>query len=48
MLELSEWNELNNISVHMPSELLTVERGFVGIELIHGLEISLTDSYDDN
>lgn len=48
VLEFAEWNELHDISVHIPLVLVREERGFISIKLVHGTEVSIADTHNDN
>lgn len=46
--ELTKWNELDDISTHVPLVLLRVQRFFIGIQHIHWGEVSISNANNDN
>lgn len=48
ILELSVWNKLDNVTTHVPPVFLRVQWVNVGVQLVHGGEVSVTHTnYDD-
>ena len=48
VFNISEWNELNDISSGISIQFLTKEWCIISIKLIHLIEVSITNSYNDN
>lgn len=48
VLELTEWNKLDNISLHILLILLRIKWNFISIKDIHALEVIAANSNYDN
>ena len=48
ILEVIEWHKLHNICSHVLAEGLRVEGFLIAIKDLHGAEISIADSHDND